>query len=320
MVAAVQTTDLCKSFGTTKALVGVDLAIEEGTVLGLLGPNGAGKTTIVRILATLLLPDSGQAVVGGVDVVAEPHRVRARIGLTGQETAVDHNLTGRENLQYIGQLCRLERKEARRRTNKLLEQFDLTEAGDRAVKTYSGGMRRRLDIAMSLIAEPAVVFLDEPTVGLDPRSRLAMWDFIAELTSGGTTILLTTQYLEEADKLADRIVVMGYGSVITEGTPSELKQRMGAKRIEVELYDKADASTVIDALTPFSIPGLSVQHHDRTVTVPVEEGARLLPQMVRAIDAADVRLRDVGVRQSTLDDVFLILTDQEAEKSPGTES
>lgn len=315
---AVETIELCKSFGDTVALAGVDLTIEHATVLGVLGPNGAGKTTAVRILTTLLRPDSGRAFVDGIDVEAEPHRVRARIGLTGQDTAVDERLTGRENIEYVGRLYHLGSSRARRRSAELLEQFDLGEAADRAAKTYSGGMRRRLDIAMSLVARPAVLFLDEPTTGLDPRGRMAMWDLIGELVRGGTTTLLTTQYLEEADRLADQIAVIDHGSVIAEGTPEELKQRMGDGRIEVEVDDLADVGTVISALEPLCTPGYQVRQLGRIVTLPVNDAPRLVPKVVRAIDATGVAVVDVGMRRPTLDDVFLNLTGRRAEESNGT--
>ena len=312
-MAAVETIGLRKSFGDTQALAGVDLEISEATVLAVLGPNGAGKTTAVRILTTLLLPDAGRAFVDGVDVIAEPHRVRARIGLTGQDTAVDERLTGRENIEYVGRLYHLGTSTARHRAAELVEQFDLIDAADRPAKTYSGGMRRRLDIAMSLVARPAVLFLDEPTTGLDPRSRIAMWELIGELVRGGTTTLLTTQYLDEADRLADRIAVIDHGRVIAEGTPTELKERMGDGRIEVQVGDAADVGAVVNALEPLCAPGCKVRTSGLTVTLPVNDGARLVPQVVRAVDSAGVRLLDVGMRRPTLDDVFLNLTGHRAQ-------
>ena len=313
-VPAVETTGLRKSFGEVEALAGVDMVVERAAVFGLLGPNGAGKTTLVQVLSTLLRPDAGRALVDGVDVAAEPHRVRARIGLTGQEPAVDQSLTGRENLEYVGRLYHLGAREARSRAGELLERFDLSEAADRVAKNYSGGMRRRLDISMSLIARPAVLFLDEPTTGLDPRNRMTMWEFIGDLSHGGTTVLLTTQYLEEADHLADRIAVLDHGSVIIEGTSDDLKQRLGGGRIEVELHDRADVTAVVEAVEPFCAPGCKVRHSGRTVTLPVEDGARLVPRVVRTVDAIGVELNDVGVRKPTLDDVFLNLTGHRADE------
>ena len=312
---AVETIGLTKSFGRTEALSGVDLAIPEATVLGVLGPNGAGKTTAVRILATLIKPDGGRAFVDGIDVAAEPRRVRARIGLTGQYAAVDERLTGWENMEYVGRLNHLGTREARRRAGELLERFALTDAADRIAKGYSGGMRRRLDIAMSLVGRPAVLFLDEPTTGLDPRSRLAMWELIGELVREGTTTLLTTQYLEEADLLADRIAVIDHGSVIAEGTPEELKQRMAADRIEIEVHDIADVPAAVEALWPLCADGCKVRNRERTVTLPINDGAHLVPEVVRAMDAAGVAIDDVGTRRPTLDDVFLNLTGHRAEEN-----
>ncbi len=304
---------LTKRFGGTEALRGVDFDVARGQVLGLLGPNGAGKTTAVRILCTLLRPDAGRAFVDGIDVVAQPLRARARIGLTGQFAAVDDRLTGTENLRHVGRLFHLPGPEVRSRAGELLERFELDDAADRPARTYSGGMRRRLDIAMSLIGRPSVLFLDEPTTGLDPRSRLGMWDVIEELGRSGTTTLLTTQYLDEADRLADDIVVIDHGRTIARGSAAELKRALGGEQVEVELEDPGDGLRVLDLLTPRACgPG----HHDEgttTVTVPVADLAGIVPAVVRELDAAGIAVRDVGVRRSTLDDVFFALTGHPAE-------
>ncbi len=299
-----------KSYGNTRALRGLDLAAEEGTVLGLLGPNGAGKTTAVRILATLVRPDAGRAEVAGLDVVQGAERLRSRIGLTGQYAAVDEYLTGRENLEMFGRLYRLSKKQARRSANELLERFDLADAASRLVKTYSGGMRRRLDLAASLVVSPPVLFLDEPTTGLDPRSRLAVWDLIRELVAGGTTLLLTTQYLEEADRLADRIAVVDAGRVIAEGTSSELKARVGGERLEVTVLHEADLDAASRVVEPYAYGegNVLVDAGRRQVSVTVASGARPLAAVVRDLDAAGVEIDDLGLRRPTLDDVFLALT------------
>ena len=280
-----------------------------------MGPNGAGKTTAVRILATLLRPDAGRAEVAGLDVVQGAERLRSRIGLTGQYAAVDEYLTGRENLEMFGRLYRLSKKQARRRADELLERFDLADAASRLVKTYSGGMRRRLDLAASLVVSPPVLFLDEPTTGLDPRSRLGVWDLVAELVAGGTTLLLTTQYLEEADRLADRITVVDAGRVIAEGTSSELKARVGGERLEVTVLHEADLDAASRVLEPYSYGegNVLVDVGRRQVSATVASGARPLAAVVRDLDAAGVELDDLGLRRPTLDDVFLALTGHAAQ-------
>jgi ABC-2 type transport system ATP-binding protein len=313
-VAAVEATGLVKHFGATEALKGVDLSVERATVLGVLGPNGAGKTTAVRILTTLLKPDAGRAFIDGIDVLKDPRRARARIGLTGQYAAVDERLTGFENLVHVGRLFHQSGREARERAGELLERFDLSGAADRISSTYSGGMRRRLDIAMSLIGRPSVLFLDEPTTGLDPRSRIGMWDFIDELTKSGMTTLLTTQYLDEADRLADQIAVIDHGEVIERGTPVELKRRVGGEQIEVILTSAGDAPSAVDALSPFACGDSHIDCGRRSVVVPVREVVGLVPLAVRRLDEAGVAIDDVGIRRSTLDDVFFALTGHAAQE------
>ena len=312
---AVVAEGLEKRFGDTQALSGVSFEIERATVLGVLGPNGAGKTTSVRILTTLLKPDAGGAYIDGIDVVAQPRLARARIGLTGQYAAVDERLTGFENLQLVGRLFHMTSAAARSRSNELLDRFNLDEAGGRVVKGYSGGMRRRLDIAMSLIADPSVLFLDEPTTGLDPRSRLDMWDVIDGLVADGTTLLLTTQYLDEAERLADDIVVIDRGKVIEHGTAAQLKGRSGGDRVEVTLADPADLARVPQLLGGFvqADVNATIDQDSRTVTVPVTTTDRIVPEVVRALDVAGVAVLDVVVRRPTLDDVFLQLTGHRAE-------
>ena len=306
---------LRKSYGKTLALDGLDLEVREGTVLGLLGPNGAGKTTAVRIFTTLLKPDAGRAEVAGLDVVRQADELRSLIGLTGQYAAVDEYLTGRENLEMVGRLYHLPKKVARKKADELLERFDLVDAASRLVKTYSGGMRRRLDLAASLVLSPPVLFLDEPTTGLDPRSRLAMWDIIGELVSGGTTLLLTTQYLDEADRLADRIAVADAGRVIADGTSSELKAQVGGERLEVTVAQGdglQDAARVLERYA-HGDSGVRVDVERRYVVATVAGGAGLLAAVVRDLDDAGVLVEELGLHRPTLDDVFLTLTGHEAE-------
>lgn len=308
---AVVTEGLVKHFGDVHALDGVDLVVPTGTITALLGPNGAGKTTTVNILTTLMQPTAGKATVCGIDVAAHPDRVRRVIGLSGQYSAVDEKLTGRENLDMVGMLFHLPRDVARKRTAELLEQFSLTDAGDRQAKTYSGGMRRRLDLAASLVAHPQVLFLDEPTTGLDPRSRLMMWDVIANLVAEGTTVLLTTQYLEEADQLANSIAVIDRGTVIARGTASELKSQVGGERVEVVPLHESDLPRAVEAIGHLG-DGPAVVVGPR-INLPVTAGGQKLIEAVRALDTAGIAVSDVQLRRPTLDDVFLTLTGHAAE-------
>jgi len=311
--AAIVTEGLRRSFGPIKAVDGVDLAAPAGTVLGVLGPNGAGKTTIVRILTTLLTPDGGSARVAGFDVVRDAAALREVIGLAGQYAAVDENLTGRENLDLVGRLYHLGKAEARRRADEMLERFDLTDAANRTVKTYSGGMRRRLDLGASLIGRPQVLFLDEPTSGLDPRSRFSLWDLIRELVVDGTTLLLTTQYLEEADRLADHIAVIDGGRVIAEGTTDELKSRVGGDLLAVRVADRARVTEAAEAIAGLGSGAPQVVAEAGEVSLPVSEGAAILAEVVRRLDAAGVAISDLSLHRPTLDDVFLALTGRVAE-------
>jgi len=310
MPLAIRADGLVKHFGTTVALDGFDLGAEQGRVLGLLGPNGAGKTTVVRILATLLVPDHGRAEVAGFDVVRQPQEVRSVIGLTGQYAAVDANLTGLENLDMIGRLAQLGKRLAGERAGELLDRFDLAHAGGRAAKTYSGGMRRRLDLAASLVGRPAVLFLDEPTTGLDPQSRNALWTVVRDLVADGTTILLTTQYLEEADQLADDIVVIDGGQVIARGTPTELKDSVGGEVLAMQLADPGQVAAALAALGPI---GSEARVDMATITVPVGADKGVLTGAARRLDEAGIALVDLGTRRPSLDDVFLGLTGHTAE-------
>jgi len=309
MTAIIQVDDLHKSFGDTHALAGVSLSVDEGTVLGLLGPNGAGKTTAVRVLTTLLKADSGTATVGGFDVATQANQVRSIIGLTGQYAAVDEKLTGAENLRMVGQLLGMDKAHAGRRAAELLQRFELADAADRQVGTYSGGMRRRVDLAVSLVGRPRILFLDEPTTGLDPASRLELWAIARELVADGTTVLLTTQYLEEADELADRIVVIDHGRVIEEGTADELKDRTGGRSLEIEFTSRDDlepASRILAGLAP----GTQVQRDDaqNTLSLGVDQDTALAARVIASLSDSGLSIEDFHMARPSLDDVFLALT------------
>ena len=313
---AISAEGLQKSYGDVHALRGIDLSVPTGTILGLLGPNGAGKTTAVRILATLLRPDAGHATVAGHDIERDPDAVRAAIGLTGQYAAVDENLTGRENLEMVGRLLHLGRPAARARADELLGLFDLAAAGGRPARTYSGGMRRRLDLAASLVGRPAVLFLDEPTTGLDPASRLALWDVIGGLVADGTTILLTTQYLEEADRLANRIAVIDGGRVIAEGTASELKDQLGEDVVDLIVADRSRTGEAFELLRPLAATEPHADPASGRVSLPVRHGAGTLAEVVRRMDGAGLEVAELSLHRPSLDDVFLALTGRRTEDAP----
>ena len=315
MTLAIKASGLAKAYGDVVALNGIDIEVEQGTVLGLLGPNGSGKTTTVRILATLLQADSGSASVGGFDVATQPDEVRSVIGLTGQYAAVDEYLTGRENLELFGRLFHLSKFDAAKRAAELLDRFDLSDAADRGIKGYSGGMRRRLDLAASLIGRPNVLFLDEPTTGLDPRSRQGMWEVIEDLISEGTTVLLTTQYLEEADQLANRIVVLDHGNVIAKGTSNELKSQVGGDRIEIVVESVGDVSNAAGLIQEFGSAPAITEDLTKTILLPVAGGSTAIVNIVRKLDENKISIADIALRRPTLDDVFLSLTGHATENT-----
>ena len=320
MDATIHVEGITKRFGEVEALRGVDLKVLPGTVFGLLGPNGAGKTTMVRILTTLLQPDNGRATVAGYDVVRDAEPLRHVIGLAGQYAAIDENLTGQENLEMVGRLYHLTQQEASQRSEAVLERFELADAAHRIAKTYSGGMRRRLDLGASLVGRPQVLFLDEPTTGLDPRSRLEMWDIIRELVRDGTTLLLTTQYMDEADRLADSIAVIDQGVVIAEGTADDLKTRVGGEVLAIRVADRTQIGAAAGVVLGLGPGGGNVDNERGEITLPVgEDGTGILTEAIRRLDAGKIALADVALRRPSLDDVFLSLTGHAAEGDEGTE-
>ncbi len=313
-MTAVLAEGLKKHYGETKALDGLDLEVRQGEIFGLLGPNGAGKTTAVKVMTTLATPTAGRVVVDGIDVSKNPRAVRTRIGLTGQYAAVEERLTGRENLELVGRYFHHGKNELKVRASELLEMFDLVEAADRPANGYSGGMRRRLDIAMSLVARPSILFLDEPTTGLDPRSRIGMWEFIDRLGEEGTTVLLTTQYLEEADVLAKQIAVIDHGRKIAEGTSDELKDQIGGDKVRVTIVKRENLRRAMEAIRPHCTGAVDHEPGSHlTITAPIHAGGGVVPNIIRALDAAGVDVMDVEVRRPTLDDVFLVLTGKAAQ-------
>lgn len=312
---AIEVSDVRKAFGTVKALDGVSLSVPQGKIFGLLGPNGAGKTTLIRILTTLMKPDSGSVAVSGLDVVHHAQAVRNIIGLAGQSAAVDENLTGRENLFMVGKLYHLPTAVAKQRATELLERFQLSDAANRTLKTYSGGMRRRLDLAASLVGEPQILFLDEPTTGLDPQSRIGLWEVIKELVATGTTVLLTTQYLEEADYLADNIVVIDHGKVIAQGTPRELKNQVGGDVLELHVADRAQVQIAADLISPLGSGTAHIDTQSGDITLPISDGVGVLTEAIRTLDSNNIAISDIELRRPTLDEVFLKLTGHGAEST-----
>ena len=316
MAPIVEARGLTKRFKSTEALAGLDLTAERGEVTAILGPNGAGKTTFIRMVATLLLPDAGSLTVAGIDAIREPARVRRAIGLAGQSAAVEGAMTGRENLELIGRLFGHDGRQARASGEIVLELLGLTDSADRLVRTYSGGMRRKLDLGASLVGAPELLLLDEPTTGLDPRSRNDLWDAIRDLVAAGTDVLLTTQYLDEADHLAARIAIIDHGKVIAEGTPDELKSRAGIDVIQVHVSDPADIDRAVAVLAPLGAEPPRVDHPTRSIAVPVAQGSARLLEAVRALDGLGLAVSDIGLRRATLDEVFLSLTGRPAEEEP----